>query len=103
MGARADAASATAREVAGGDPRGVPARFGALYRRGLVSNVIGGALAFVYLSYISSPRPPPPHDEALLFAGVAPAYMLAGERKRTRLNSSHANISKAGFCLKKKK
>src|SRR3712207_8883142 len=26
----------------------------------------------------------------------------AGDRKRTRLNSSHANISYAAFCLKKK-
>src|SRR3712207_7690695 len=26
-----------------------------------------------------------------------------GDRKRTRLNSSHANISDAVFCLKKKK
>src|SRR3712207_8979816 len=28
---------------------------------------------------------------------------LAGDRKSTRLNSSHANISYAVFCLKKKK
>src|SRR5947209_9296758 len=33
-------------------------------------------------------------------AGVA---ALAGDRKSTRLNSSHANISYAVFCLKKKK
>src|SRR3712207_7676875 len=32
------------------------------------------------------------------FAGV-----FAGDRKSTRLNSSHANISYAVFCLKKKK
>src|SRR5258707_4527139 len=42
--------------------------------------------------------------------GVAVAAALAGEpqavgqdRKSTRLNSSHANISYAVFCLKKKK
>src|SRR3712207_8122596 len=29
--------------------------------------------------------------------------MLAEDRKSTRLNSSHANISYAVFCLKKKK
>src|SRR3712207_8706251 len=29
--------------------------------------------------------------------------LLAGDRKSTRLNSSHANISYAVFCLKKKK
>src|SRR3712207_3457988 len=32
----------------------------------------------------------------------APAF-LPGDRKSTRLNSSHANISYAVFCLKKKK
>src|SRR3712207_8958614 len=29
--------------------------------------------------------------------------VMAGDRKSTRLNSSHANISYAVFCLKKKK
>src|SRR3712207_8863887 len=36
-------------------------------------------------------RPPPPPER------------LRGDRKSTRLNSSHANISYAVFCLKKKK
>src|SRR3712207_8277542 len=31
------------------------------------------------------------------------AAQLMGDRKSTRLNSSHANISYAVFCLKKKK
>src|SRR3712207_8123690 len=31
------------------------------------------------------------------------ALMCIGDRKSTRLNSSHANISYAVFCLKKKK
>src|SRR3712207_8946884 len=30
-------------------------------------------------------------------------YKLGADRKSTRLNSSHANISYAVFCLKKKK
>src|SRR3712207_7436743 len=30
-------------------------------------------------------------------------YLISGDRKSTRLNSSHANISYAVFCLKKKK
>src|SRR3712207_7843570 len=53
-----------------------------------------------------------------LFASAVDAYLLLGElpeapgnrdtadgrdRKSTRLNSSHANISYAVFCLKKKK
>src|SRR6266446_7364899 len=32
-----------------------------------------------------------------------PAYSLTGDRKSTRLNSSHLVISYAVFCLKKKK
>src|SRR3712207_8865130 len=37
--------------------------------------------------------------------GEGPVQFLAGtlDRKSTRLNSSHANISYAVFCLKKKK
>src|SRR3712207_7582430 len=31
------------------------------------------------------------------------AIRMVEDRKSTRLNSSHANISYAGFCLKKKK
>src|SRR3712207_8017619 len=34
---------------------------------------------------------------------AAPLALLAQDRKSTRLNSSHANISYAVFCLKKKK
>src|SRR3712207_7466433 len=32
----------------------------------------------------------------------APYYLVVQDRKSTRLNSSHANISYAVFCLKKK-
>src|SRR5438876_3749839 len=32
-----------------------------------------------------------------------PEYLLSGDRKSTRLNSSHPSISYAVFCLKKKK
>src|SRR5258707_4275827 len=46
-------------------------------------------------------------DEALLCArrllALAPYRDAGGDRKSTRLNSSHANISYAVFCLKKKK
>src|SRR3712207_8895401 len=31
------------------------------------------------------------------------SFPVSGDRKSTRLNSSHANISYAVFCLKKKK
>src|SRR3712207_7893531 len=39
----------------------------------------------------------------LLRQHAASARHLAQDRKSTRLNSSHANISYAVFCLKKKK
>src|SRR3712207_7590193 len=42
--------------------------------------------------------------QELLNAGESPVHEPAFEdRKSTRLNSSHANISYAVFCLKKKK
>src|SRR5258707_5309450 len=48
-------------------------------------------------------------DDALMVSGdgeglvdVAGVGLLSGDRKSTRLNSSHANISYAVFCLKKK-
>src|SRR3712207_7691186 len=34
---------------------------------------------------------------------IVPVILTGGDRKSTRLNSSHANISYAVFCLKKKK
>src|SRR3712207_7081825 len=36
-------------------------------------------------------------------ANMAASLLALGDRKSTRLNSSHANISYAVFCLKKKK
>src|SRR3712207_8271605 len=39
------------------------------------------------------------HDRA----GTYPFGAIEADRKSTRLNSSHANISYAVFCLKKKK
>src|SRR3712207_8478402 len=49
-----------------------------------------------------------PADAASARAGAGeqdlrdPVGVLPGDRKSTRLNSSHANISYAVFCLKKK-
>src|SRR3712207_8412918 len=51
-----------------------------------------------------------PRGERRVAAAAPPAARLGGrgqatraDRKSTRLNSSHANISYAVFCLKKKK
>src|SRR3712207_1164355 len=45
----------------------------------------------------------PPGEEALAEADVVLQSISELDRKSTRLNSSHANISYAVFCLKKKK
>src|SRR5947209_12063264 len=42
-------------------------------------------------------------DRILLIVGVSAILADGADRKSTRLNSSHANISYAVFCLKKKK
>src|SRR3712207_7543838 len=48
-------------------------------------------------------RPGDPRVEQRPLAGPRPvAPLLRLDRKSTRLNSSHANISYAVFCLKKK-
>src|SRR3712207_7442780 len=41
------------------------------------------------------------HDELVRVLGRLVEQMRREDRKRTRLNSSHANISYAVFCLKK--
>src|SRR3712207_8526575 len=53
-----------------------------------------GGLAHPRLDVVVEHQQPPPGDRVA--AGL-------GDRKSTRLNSSHANISYAVFCLKKKK
>src|SRR5258707_9235332 len=71
---------------------------------------------FPYTTLFRSHRPSAPRDDAHdaferrgLARAVAPeqGHDLPGagktDRKSTRLNSSHANISYAVFCLKKKK
>src|SRR5438874_5804078 len=44
----------------------------------------------------------PVRSQGILFARAAVASDLGGDRKSTRLNSSHVEISYAVFCLKKK-
>src|SRR3712207_6913504 len=44
-----------------------------------------------------------PPDPAVAGSGGIAGFLSGKDRKSTRLNSSHANISYAVFCLKKKK
>src|SRR3712207_8931894 len=53
-----------------------------------------------------APKPPAQHErrqEPQQGARPSDEEPQCGDRKSTRLNSSHANISYAVFCLKKKK
>src|SRR3712207_7657512 len=62
------------------------------------------ALAPTHDSHLHGPAGAVTHQQGA--AAVAAAAVLAAflqDRKSTRLNSSHANISYAVFCLKKKK
>src|SRR2546429_4050912 len=47
-------------------------------------------------------RPPDSFDVQGIRAGVRDINVVQGDRKSTRLNSSHGYISYAVFCLKKK-
>src|SRR3712207_7743647 len=49
------------------------------------------------------PRGPPRRGRRPAVGRAVLAHLPEGDRKSTRLNSSHANISYAVFCLKKKK
>src|SRR3712207_9022634 len=66
------------------------------------------ALGIRFSSPTPPARPPPPNDSrvhsSFLNPPPTPGSPLAfpADRKSTRLNSSHANISYAVFCLKKK-
>src|SRR2546430_4151563 len=65
---------------------------------------------FPYTTLFRSGEPPPvepppvepPHEEPLAVGAAVGAAVFA-DRKSTRLNSSHSQISYAVFCLKKKK
>src|SRR3712207_9097746 len=64
----------------------------------------GAVLGFVLSTSARSPLPDLAVSNGLRPGLAMTAKQLADEdRKSTRLNSSHANISYAVFCLKKKK
>src|SRR3712207_8980607 len=68
---------------------------GPVGRQQRVLQRVGGLLAVAERAQRDGPQP------ALVPGGQLPERR--GDRKSTRLNSSHANISYAVFCLKKKK
>src|SRR2546427_6124065 len=58
---------------------------------------------FPYTPLFRSPAPPPVAPAPLIEAIAALANRRSLDRKSTRLNSSHSQISYAVFCLKKKR
>src|SRR3712207_8157702 len=55
--------------------------------------IFGGTLRYMLMFKMLDPRP--------VFSAYAERLAARPDRKSTRLNSSHANISYAVFCLKK--
>src|SRR3712207_8648571 len=75
--------------------------------RSLQGRGIAALLLVPIPQHVQGPRFQPlraaPVDEGVFLAMRDPDFAGAGlDRKSTRLNSSHANISYAVFCLKKK-
>src|SRR3712207_8130033 len=59
-------------------------------------------IRWAHVSELGDPTPFLRGGEVLLTTGLGMRGGPRGDRKSTRLNSSHANISYAVFCLKKK-
>src|SRR3712207_7387586 len=74
----------------------------------MVLSTLGILIAVVYAAGATSPAAVArkvltfPPFQALLLALLLTSVEYPADRKSTRLNSSHANISYAVFCLKKK-
>lgn len=47
-----------------------------LYRRTFAANAVGASLAYVYLTLVAPPQPPPTKSELPLLLGVAPVYFV---------------------------
>src|SRR5256886_4475897 len=60
-----------------------------------------GATLYVTLEPCSHHGKTPPCADAIVAAGIARVVSALVDRKSTRLNSSHSQISYAVFCLKK--
>src|SRR3712207_7618096 len=67
------------------------------------SELVEGGAARAVVAHAHVERIHPGQDVELGQDQAGEAVDAGGDRKSTRLNSSHANISYAVFCLKKKK
>src|SRR3712207_7434733 len=88
-------------------PRSTLFPYTTLFRSGHGADQVGGDLDAVELAQVpldlaGAPAPGVHGDDPVVEAGIG-RLQPGKDRKSTRLNSSHANISYAVFCLKKKK
>src|SRR5215217_4077485 len=98
-GARSAAGPGAARHAA--VERTVPAHLCVLFFNDTATTEIYTLSLHDALPILSGPVPLPP--DSLLVQVTSFGAAVGQDRKSTRLNSSHANISYAVFCLKKKK
>src|SRR2546427_2237569 len=90
------------RRRGGGAPRG--RALGAAHELHALGDDFGGrALLAVLALPVARLEPPLDEDLAALVEVLTARLGLLADRKSTRLNSSHSQISYAVFCLKKKK
>src|SRR5690606_39817912 len=68
---------------------------------GMVAGLGGAALLFYFINVTIESLPQRLSQGLIPYAFVLPAFGLIGDRKSTRLNSSHVKNSYAVFCLKK--
>src|SRR3712207_6929929 len=80
-------------------PRSTLFPYTTLFRSGLGEQALEGAAG----GGVDHGRHPPEQLQQVLADLAVVGQVGQGDRKSTRLNSSHANISYAVFCLKKKK
>src|SRR3712207_7941966 len=87
-------------------PRSTLFPYTTLFRSQVFDLVFGQDLLHLpldVLELVLAPEVVEEDEAAPLYVLAQPRRLLVGDRKSTRLNSSHANISYAVFCLKKKK
>src|SRR3712207_7992464 len=86
-------------------PRSTLFPYTTLFRSALRAGDHAGVLRHASLAGVEAARSSA-HTQAAAFFGIALEHAASTtaieDRKSTRLNSSHANISYAVFCLKKK-
>src|SRR3712207_8375372 len=84
-------------------PRAMGHKAGVEVIRNIVKECNRLGIKYLTLYAFSTENWKRPKEEVSTLMSLLVTYLKNEDRKSTRLNSSHANISYAVFCLKKKK